>query len=136
MTVKQKAEEYFENLKYHNIIQYDLGAKKEVKQAFIDGYRECQKEHECQKEQEWHYVKNGDLPKKDGFYVIALHTFDGDATDRCAWLDNAWWCGDGEVRHYVNERVYAWKDKPVPPKDIEVNNQVDGDWVVRSKEPL
>lgn len=58
MTIEQKAEEY---AKAH-MVQYPkrviisengfCTSEYEVEQAFIDGYHECQKEHE------WHYVKN------------------------------------------------------------------------------
>ena len=39
--------------------------------GFIDGYHECQKEHE------WHYVKDGDLPKKSKEYVVKVKEYGG-----------------------------------------------------------
>ena len=66
--IKQKAEEkaYNEtenwNYKFSDEIEY------KVKQIWLDGYHECQKEHE------WHYVKDGDLPKEKCLAVVLLDT--------------------------------------------------------------
>lgn len=114
MTVEQKAEEYY-NKKLEGKVEVNNESRLEeqFEQTYIDGYHEYQKEHE------WHYVKDGDLPKKDGFYEIAFHNIDCDATDICQWLNNEWWHYDGEIKHYINEKIYAWRDKPIPPKEIE-----------------
>ncbi len=38
-----KTNQYFDNLPYHNVIKYDMGSEREVKQAYKDGYHECEK---------------------------------------------------------------------------------------------
>ena len=38
-----KTNQYFDNLPYHNVIKYDMGSEQEVKQAYKDGYHECEK---------------------------------------------------------------------------------------------
>lgn len=48
MTVKQKAEEYLQSIEGDDCVI--ITDRKERKQAFIDGYKECEKEkEECQK---------------------------------------------------------------------------------------
>ena len=101
MKEEQKAEEYFENLKYHNIIQYDLGAKKEVKQAFIDGYHECQKEHE------WHDLEKDptDLPKEGVDVLVKLENGNHEVSGVSS--DKRWFCTD----YYTGEdKVIKWKE--------------------------
>lgn len=71
------------------------------------------------KANEWHFIKNRDFPVREDYYVIACHSATGDFTDRCQWLNNEWWSADGEVKHFINEKVYAWKEKSQPPKESE-----------------
>ena len=59
--IEQKAEEYAENFKSLNIDLFN-----DVKQAFTDGYHECQKEHE------WHKVSEVGLPKNDNTHKTFL----------------------------------------------------------------
>ena len=132
--IKQKAEEYAYNemenwnYKFSDEIEY------KVKQIWLDGY------HECQKEREWHYVKDGDLPKENqkcyfiysntygednkvifsksvinvltGIYAFFIDEETGEeTTDPCFYDD----INDEEIGL---KEVYAWKEI-VLPKEIE-----------------
>ena len=89
------------------------------RQGFIDGYHECQKEHE------WHYVKDGDLPPLDTkvlcwekcgstFPVVAKrHIFK--EWGKTEW---EWECYWGSGYELPQNSVYAWKEI-VPPKESE-----------------
>jgi len=91
MTVEQKAEEYVmreDVITENDRVPFDNGYgfqtvsfEDEVKQAFIDGYHECQKEHE------WHYVKNGDLPKEEREYIVMNANEGGDTS---YWICYYW----------------------------------------------
>lgn len=70
------------------------------------------------KANEWHYVKDG-LPKKDGFYLVAFHNIGQDAVDVGQLLQAEWWHCDEEIRVFINKNIYAWKELPNPPKEIE-----------------
>jgi hypothetical protein len=70
------------------------------------------------KANEWHYVKDG-LPKKDGFYLVAFHNIGRDAVDVGQLLQAKWWHSDEEIRVFINKNIYAWKELPNPPKEIE-----------------
>jgi len=70
------------------------------------------------KANEWHYMKDG-LPKKDGFYLVAFHNIGCDAVDVGQFLRAEWWHSDEEIRVFINKNIYAWKELPNPPKDIE-----------------
>jgi len=148
MTEEQKAEECVEHLKSkwqkmgERLEDWNEPCFKVAKLSFIDGYHEGFKD--CAKSRlnvttisdcpikdewhyvkngdlpkdEWHYVKNGDLPKENGFYEVAFHNIGCDATDISQWLNNEWWHSDGEVKHYINEKIYAWRKKSQPPKEL------------------
>ena len=76
-------------------------------QAYIAGYHECQKEHE------WHYVKNGDLPKDENKVWLCFGTddySDGQFIRGRFWCDSCGW--------FDVEEVIAWQTL-VPPKEIE-----------------
>lgn len=114
MTVEVLAEEWFD--KERNLIIEDFLTEegdcflsnifKKIKRAYIDGYHECQKEHE------WHYVKDG-LPE---FYKDVLVVFPrGDCdvkrlTNHNEWVGRGSWCSLTDV--------IAWKEI-VLPKESE-----------------
>ena len=71
------------------------------------------------KANEWHYVKNGDLPRQ---YEHTCFSIDVLANNK-KWVyyefsSGKWFCGNKEVN------VIAWKEitLPAPPKEIEEKN--------------
>ena len=104
----QSTEEELEFVEHlHNFPRY-------FKKTFLDGYHECQKEHE------WHYVKD-ELPDYNGQFYVALKgqtetfilNYDYDEYDesKMVWLDD-------DDTNFDNE-VYAWHEKLKAPKEIE-----------------
>ena len=94
MTVEQKAEEYFqEQAKLHE----EKGVIKHMKDVWLDGYRECQKEHE------WHDLQKDptDLPKENSRYLCLIETSVGGASVyECSDYDteyNSWKDSYGDV---------------------------------------
>lgn len=77
------------------------------------------------KANEWHYMKDRDLPKSEGSYYVAMDNGRGyksgailnwveetDCEEDFHWEDDDYECYD--------EQVYAWKECPVlPPKESE-----------------
>lgn len=77
------------------------------------------------KANEWHYMKDGDLPKTEGSYYVAIDNGRGykcgtilnwveetDCEEDFHWEDDDYECFD--------EQVYAWKECPtLPPKESE-----------------
>ncbi len=74
--------------------------------------------NQLRKANEWNYVKDG-LPKKDGFYLVAFHNIGCDAVDVGQFLRGEWWHSDEEIKIFINKNIYAWKELPNPPKEIE-----------------
>lgn len=127
--IEWKAEQYKhqsteEELEFVEHLHY---FPKYFKKTFLDGYHECEKEHE------WHKVSEVGLPKESGRYFVYVGggengvyplDFDTEANDF------GYWCLQvGEnlgvtdtVFETVSERkedsVIAWKEI-VPPKEIE-----------------
>ena len=93
--------------------------------AIIADYEKHYKERiaELEKANEWHYVKDGDFPKSEGSYYVAMDNGRGyksgailnwveetDCEEDFHWEDDDYECFD--------EQVYAWKECPVlPPKE-------------------
>ena len=69
--------------------------------GFIDGYRECQKEHK------WHYVKDG-LPNKGVLCAVLL--VNNDLIFARLREDNVWTTNG----HNAFENVIAWKEIVLP----------------------
>ena len=69
--------------------------------AFKDGA-----EFGYNKANEWHYVKDGDLPRQDGHTCFSIEVLAS---------NNKWFCGNKEVK------VIAWKEIVLPelPKESE-----------------
>ena len=93
----------YEKLPYAN----DSSARE---QAFIDGYHECQREHE------WHYVKDGDLPKdEDWKWCVSYRGY-------CyvAKYEEMFGCWTNQEYSEVMQ-PYAWKEIVLPelPKESE-----------------
>ena len=129
-----KAQGFKEDVKTHNIdvinaVENKLDAYKVGRyEGFIDGYHECQKEHE------WHYVKDG-LPKESGKYLVCVGGVNGVFVldFETEYNDFGYWCLQfGEnlgvsdtVFETITERnedkVIAWKEIVLPelPKESE-----------------
>ena len=73
-------------------------------QGFSDGYHECQKEHE------WHYVKDGDLPKVNELVLIKIT-----GCFVLGWTNGTNWFNDSNNGTIIDRRmVYAWKEIVLP----------------------
>ena len=70
---------------------------------------------ELEKANEWHYVKDGDLPKDFGYYLVALKSvaYKGFVFEVAYFTGNIFTKG-GEI----SDNVYAWKEI-VLPKESE-----------------
>jgi len=116
MTEYIKAKEYLkaqcEKRKDSLVLEMPQNYITDVEQAFIDGYHECQKEHE------WHDVKNG-LPINTGLYLIFYYNSFFNDNVRCI----AGYSPDKKEFLNINiedgDEVIAWMELPVPPKEIK-----------------
>ena len=112
---EREAEEYVRKIR-HDVINWD-GAEPEerfyneikFKQAYLAGA-----EFGYNKANEWHYVKDGDLPEENQWVLV----YDGSYTvcnyhsnTPIKWLDNY----ENEVYEYA---IIAWREI-VPPKELE-----------------
>ena len=112
---EREAEEYVRKIR-HDVINWD-GAEPEerfyneikFKQAYLAGA-----EFGYNKANEWHYVKDGDLPEENQWVLV----YDGSYTvcnyhsnTPIKWLDNY----ENEVSEYA---IIAWREI-VPPKELE-----------------
>lgn len=122
---EKEAEKWVENNLHNTEEDYIKAFKDGAEFGYKRGFEECAKARlnvttisDCPIKDDWHYVKNRDFPVREDYYVIACHSVAGDFTDRCQWLNNEWWDADGETKHFINEKVYAWKEKSEPPEEI------------------
>jgi hypothetical protein len=103
---EKEAEEYRKDLKSKFFLsepQLDLAC-----QGFKDGY---------DKANEWHYVKDGDLPKDNKEYlVLYYYNYRGKKEIHCGVRDNL--CNDFEINRGYTEQIIAWKEI-VLPKESE-----------------
>jgi hypothetical protein len=107
MTEEQKAEEYYYKTYPVTLNIGEEERKKEVTDIYLAGYHECQKEHE------WHYVKD-ELPEKEKYVLI--YTNVGNVYISRLVKDN----------YFINKKggfvqtsaVIAWKEIVIP-KEIE-----------------
>ena len=100
--LKQEAEEYRKDLKPKFFLsepQLDLAC-----QGFKDGYN---------KANEWHYVKDGDLPKDDKQYlVLFFYNYKGKKEMSFGVRDNLH--SDFEIHRCYTEQIIAWKEIVLP----------------------
>ena len=101
--IKQKAEEYARSKHKERLSRWEQIQVEDVENAFIDGY------HECEKEREWNYVKNGDLPVDTDEVLVCL--ISDEIVMDCYHSNTGW-------ENCLNDEVIAWKEI-VPPKEIE-----------------
>ena len=120
---EKDAEEYAEENKEIDWEGFDKN-KEDLEKAFKDGA-----EFGYNKANEWHYVKDGDLPKDFGNYVVSFYGAKGSvANGKPCWEEL---CFDAETLRwvdkdtfedlpYVNKEgvVIAWKEI-VLPEEIE-----------------
>lgn len=86
-----------------------------------DGYNKAKEEFTTQikqlkKANEWHYIKNGDIVKEKGFYLVTIK----DNGLALAYWNGLHWetkYNMGDFGHCV-ETVIAWKEI-IPPKEAE-----------------
>ena len=72
---------------------------------------------ELDKANEWHYVKDGDLPKDDKQYlVLFFYNYKGKKEMSYGVRDNLH--SDFEIHRCYTEQIIAWKEI-VPPKESE-----------------
>ena len=70
------------------------------------------------KANEWHYVKDGDLPKDDKQYlVLFFYNYKGKKEMSCGVRDNLH--SDFEIKRCYTEQIIAWKEIVLPefPKE-------------------
>jgi hypothetical protein len=106
MTDEEMAEEYKETVHRWRDSKGELVQEEDVKQAFIDGYHECEKEHE------WHHVKD-ELPPED----VPLLCVRGGKIYVAWYWDNIY----HDSRCCQVKKPYDWKEIVLPelPKEIE-----------------
>jgi hypothetical protein len=69
------------------------------------------------KANEWHYVKDGDLPKDNKEYLVLYYfNYRGKKEIHCGVRDNL--CNDFEIHRCYTEQIIAWKEI-VLPKESE-----------------
>jgi hypothetical protein len=83
-----------------------------IAEAFKDGA-----EFGYEKANEWHYVKDGDLPKDNKEYLVLYYfNYRGKKEIHCGVRDNL--CNDFEIHRCYTEQIIAWKEI-VLPKESE-----------------
>ena len=129
MKVEQKAEEYCGNLDKCKTRVF-------IKDAFIDGYHEgfkdCAKSRlnvttisDCPIKDEWHYVKDGDLPKDEKDVEVLYRDCDKINVYNCIYDIHAenwlYYNLDNMVLELFPFNVIAWKEIVLPelPKENE-----------------
>jgi hypothetical protein len=83
---------------------------------------EWHREYNCAKEgiefgynkaNEWHYVKDGDLPKDDKQYLVLFsYNYKGKQEMSCGVRDNLH--SDFEINRCYTEQIIAWKEIVLP----------------------
>ena len=109
---EKDAEEYARNEMPELITEDDVAIFEEKLKDFKQGA-----EFGYNKANEWHYVKNGDLPKDDKQYLVLFYYhYKGKKEMVYGIRDNLH--SDFEIKRCYTEQIIAWKEI-VPPKEIE-----------------
>ena len=85
------------------------------KRSYIDGFKDG-----YNKANEWHYVKDGDLPKDNKEYLVLYYfNYRGKKEMHCGVRDNLH--NDFETNRCYTEQIIAWKEIVLPelPKESE-----------------
>ena len=124
---EKEAEEYLDTESKYLIEDNEgniINIAKKVKQSFKDGA-----EFGYNKGNEWHYVKDGDLPKENEYIMIYSKLADNMAVGkrRCAGKIRKrcvyeWYFATYEGTYCLRDKdIIAWKEI-VPPKEIKEND--------------
>ena len=104
---EKEAEEYNQKVPFN-----PLNVEKEIRRAFQKGA-----EFGYNKANEWHYVKDGDLPKVNELVLIKIT-----GCFVLGWTNGTNWFNDSNNGTIIDRRmVYAWKEI-VLPKEIKEND--------------
>jgi hypothetical protein len=69
------------------------------------------------KANEWHYVKDGDLPKDDKQYLVLFsYNYKGKQEMSCGVRDNLH--SDFEINRCYTEQIIAWKEIVLPKRRV------------------
>ena len=99
---EKEAEEYVK----HWIVDEDDNAL--MQEAYQDGA-----EFGYNKANEWHYVKDGDLPKDNKEYLVLYYfNYRGKKEMHCGVRDNLH--NDFEIHRCYTEQIIAWKEIVLP----------------------
>ena len=80
----------------------------QAKEAYLAGA-----EFGYNKANEWHYVKDGDLPKDDKEYLVLYYfNYKGKKETHCGVRDNLH--NDFEIHRCYTEQIIAWKEIVLP----------------------
>ena len=128
---EKEAEEYADGIYHYKINVSDYGEEGKINYRYSDVKEAYQKgaEFGYNKANEWHYVKDGDLPSDFGNYIVCFYGAKGSfANGKPCWEEL---CFDAETLRwvdrdtfedlpYVNKEgiVIAWKEI-VLPKESE-----------------
>lgn len=118
--IKKKADKYLKAYTDRSIhITKDRLLQLMIREVFIDGYHECQKEHK------WHYVKDGEYPKDESKVFCILGDFENDNCEvgyysQVEGDSKRWRFEDYDLPDNSEEDwgVSAWKEIALP-KEIE-----------------
>lgn len=108
---EKEAEEYY----YKNIFaETNPKSETELKEKFLQTFQDGA-EFGYNKANEWHYVKDGDLPKKTGEYLVYRISGYGCKSIELIQYNSSrhFWCVD------CQNEVYAWKELPKFPEVSE-----------------
>ena len=114
---EKEAEEWFENLKQAKVPYTNENVNKYLHKAFKDGA-----EFGYNKANEWHYVKDGDLPKENEYIMIYSKLADNIAVGkrRCAGKIRKrcvyeWYFATYEGTYCLRDKdIIAWKEIVLP----------------------
>lgn len=110
---EKEAEEYVRKIRY-DVINWDGKEPEErfyneikFKQAYLAGA-----EFGYNKANEWHYVKDNDLPKRNKMCLLYLGRSFNPTT---GWIDNdIWYFEDNRKNSVWQTKVIAWKEITLP----------------------
>ena len=115
--IRKLAEDYIDNCtKKSGFVILAESLKGDFIDLFVAGFMKCL---EVNKANEWHYVKDGDLPKDDKQYLVLFsYNYKGKQEMSCGVRDNLH--SDFKIHRCYTEQIIAWKEIVLPElKEIE-----------------
>ena len=126
---EKEAEKWIENNLHSTEEDYIKAFKDGAEFGYNKGYHDAEEHYmnvidsqhklvEESKANEWHYVKDGDLPKDDKQYlVLFFYNYRGKKEMSCGVRDNLH--SDFETNRCYTEQIIAWKEIVLPelPKE-------------------